>query len=255
MPGKFADPHARIALYETVKSLRLNWNTVFAAAFTDGFVPGRGYESNFSAGRIGAKRAEMVAVWLRDHHPEAHLELKARLQRLDDPLPSNQGWEDWIVAQGRFGTLDVGLVPSRPQGVVGFAPLEPIAGQRIRLSEAFAFRILEPMDGAVLAFQSSGDGWYPLPLSNGHLQAQIAPKQTALPVDPGNGTIVPLAEDQQYGRHRFVFLVGQESLIAAIAQGMTAGRMIPPAFLNGIAEQLASGRTWSLHRLNVLFVQ
>ena len=252
---KFSDRRARVALFEVVKSLRLDWNTIYKSAFTDGFVPGTGYESNFGAGRISQARSEMIAVWLRDHHPEAHLELEARMQQLADPAPSTAGWEKWVVSQGRFGAIDVGLVLTRPQGVVGLAPLEPVAEQRIRLGQSFAFRIVEPLDGTVLAFQSSGQGWYPLPLASDGLQTAILPDQTALPIDPESGAVVPLVEDRDHGRHRFVFLVGRDDLIAAIAQGLAPGRLIPPAFLNGIAERLQAGRGWTLHRLNVLFVQ
>ena len=255
MAGKFEDRQARVALFEIVKSLRLAWNTVYAEAFTDGFIPGTGYESNFGAGRIGKDRAGMIAIWLRDQHPQAYLELETRLQRLAHPSPHAANWDNWIVARGRFGAFDVGLVTPRPQGVVGFAPLEPVAEQRIRLGQDFAFRVVEPLDGAALALQSSGQGWYPLPLGAGCLQTVIRPEQAALPVDPESGAVVPLVEDRDHGRHRFVFLVGRDDLIDAIAQGLAPGSLIPPVFLNGIAERLQAGRGWALHRLNVLFVQ
>ena len=250
------DLMARRVLYEVVKSIKgVSFTRIYDEAFTDGFTPGKGYESNFSAGKIGIERAAQIAAWLKDHHPEAYLELTSRLDALANPPDPVPDWEDWIARHGRFGVFDVALVKRSGLSIVSFASTEPLAEQSIRLGQSFVFRLKEPLKGSVLAFQSPGHGWYPLPLHPEQLQTSLDDSEIILPIDPTTREPMPLSEDDQKGRHRFVFLVSHEPLIDAIAGGVSAGQMIPPAFLNGLAQRL-EGKTdgWSLYRLDVLFV-
>lgn len=247
----------RKALYRAVRcamdNAYLNWKQVFAQAL-HGERVGAGLEDTFRAGRIGRKKAHQIYEWLVRDHPEQAMRLDDELEGSGSPQADGSAWRAFLAAHGRYDGLSAVLLPDPALGIVGFADPEPLARPVIPLGAPFCFRLEAAFAGTVLAVQSVAGDWYALPLRADGLTDVVTADACYLPRKAGSDRPKALSEDEQAGRHGFVFLIGDAQIIDDIAARVSIGKPLPPDTRDAMAQAvLASQSPWRLHRINLLF--
>lgn len=245
----------RRTLYRAIKRLLaeegLGWNEFYAAALGKDARVGGGYEDNFRAGRIGRDKAQRIVRWLAAEYPDHASRLD---QRADAGVSSGERWRSFIGRHGRYERVAAVLLPEPSIGIVTFAKPEPLASPVIPLGAPFCFQIDSDRQGAVIAFQRVGDEWYALPLRPDGLNEAVTEGSQFLPRG-ASGEPVALSEDMQDGRHGFLFLIGDPTLIEAVTH-LVPDSVIPPPMLDRIADIAGAASCVSLLlRINLLFAK
>lgn len=254
-----ASAEERKVLYQALKRLidgsAYSWDQVYAAAFGRPFAAGAGYEDNFRAGKIDRKKAAALYRWIAEHHPQAARAIDAEIAVLHGREAVTPDWDRFLQDHATVDGLAIVPVPDKPTGIVAFADAEPLSGRPIRRGEHFVFRLANPVGGMAIAFQWTKGVWYPLPLQPGGLVAAVPAKPHFLPWDKVRAEPVPLSEDTDMGRHRFVVVVLPEAIDRAFLDGLKIGQEVPPAsFRDLVAALLATGPAiWRAFRIAVQF--
>jgi hypothetical protein len=150
-----ASPNARRLLYRASKQIvdrhyAGHWSRFYEAVFDRGGVPGTGYEDNFRAGRISRIKANAIHRWISIHHTQAAIALDSAVTALPDAVTVEDSWQSFIDAHGQYSALEI--VTMNDLGIVGFARDKTNAAYRIKLGQAFCFRLTSKRSGAALAF-------------------------------------------------------------------------------------------------------
>lgn len=246
----------RAALYQLCKAIvaqnALTWDGFFEATLSR--QPGTNIhmKDNFRRGTISCAHAAVIVAWIAKHHAEIASEIAPDLF---DARPPDD-WEALIDQHAIYGQLHIRLLKSS-RGIVQSAINHPVATTPIRFGQQFCFDLTIDKGGHIIAFQAVKSEWYPLPLDMKTNQLTIYREagQHLLPWDDDKASPHPIAEYAHDGLHLFVFVVGTQDTIEAIAAELTAGASIEPQFLSTLAKLATSEDNTApqLHSLNQHF--
>lgn len=218
-------------LGEAVNALRrrkgLSWAELFDKA-VDEFV-GSDYERHVRAGRIGWHRAGQLFNWLAREDPEVAKGLAAQLEGDGSPIGADI-WPRFLNQYRREDGIQV-LVRDRSLAVVTLSSAARTSRVPIRLGDDFCFELDVPSPRAMVAFQVIAGQHHIVPIA--------APLPASAP-EPGRYRLPSadwLQENDQDGRHRFVFIAGDEAVLAHFVIQSTAP--VEPAQLDALATNLA----------------
>lgn len=251
-----ASPEARRLLYRTSKQIvdrhyAGHWSRFYEAVFDRGGVPGSGYEDNFRSGRISRIKANAIHRWVGIHHTQAAIALDSAVTALPDAVRVEDAWQSFIDAHGQYGALEIVTIDEL--SIVGFAREKIGDAYRIKLGEAFCFRLTSELSGAVLAFQQTKGVWYALPLRQGGSVVEIERGTQIVPRD-GDAPL-PLSEDNDTGLVRFVMIVAANEMIDMVAKSLSVGHAIAPDQLSDVIDALMQGdAAFAVHRVDAMIV-
>lgn len=251
-----ASPDARRLLYRASKQIvdrhyGGHWSRFYEAVFDHGSVPGTGYEDNFRSGRISRIKANAIHRWINVHHTQAAIALDTAVTALPDPQPYREdAWEVFIDAHGQHGALEI--VTMDELSIVGFARDKTDNAYRIKLGEAFCFRLTSKCSGEALAFQQAKGGWYVLPLHDDGLVTEVERGTQIVPRD--RDTPLPLSEDSDTGLVRFVMIVATIEVINMMAQALSIGVPIAPDQLRDMIDAVTEDSAFVVHRVDALIM-
>jgi hypothetical protein len=237
-----ASPEARRLLYRTSKQIvdrhyAGHWSRFYEAVFDRGGVPGTGYEDNFRAGRVSRIKANAIHRWISIHHTQAAIALDSAVTALPDAVTIEDSWQSFVDAHGQYGALEIVTIDEL--SIVGFACEKIGDAYRIKLGEAFCFRLTSEHSGAALAFQQAKGVWYALPLRQAALEVEVARGTQIVPRD--GDMPMPLSEDSDTGLYRFVMIIGAAHVIARAAQTLSIGLAIASDQLSDVIDALTQG--------------
>lgn len=157
--------------------------------------------SNIKRGIYDRRKAQAIHEWLaRNHFAFAQSKAQALFQhqRVSD-------WERFIAAHKVEGGLRV--IPAKQLGMARRSP--PKDGATIlQLGQEYLFELTASEPCHVLAFECASDTWHPLGLGQEDLVLRVkVPSGTSLLPRGQDGTPIPLAEYDQPGLHRFIFVL------------------------------------------------
>jgi hypothetical protein len=246
----------RKTLYRTLRQIidreGENWNSIFRAAIGSEAEIGIGYQDNFRAGRIARTKAHRLYRWLTDAYPTYAAALVAELEGDECAFSSGAAWDKFLTEHGRFVGIEAVLMDDPSISLVTFAKREPLAQPIIPLGASFYFRVNSEQVGRVVALQSVEDRWHGLPLRPDGLADAVTAGANILPRLADSDQPLPLSEEQDGGRHGFLFLIGDGELIDSVTAMILDGALAP-ALLDDIARcVLTSDTAWSLRRINLL---
>jgi|GEM_PF-4423991 len=159
---------------------------------------------NFSRGNYAWKKAHQIHEWLAKNHFKTAQKKYPELFQ----VPRKSDWDEFLETV----TFADGLTVVRPNKTDGFgiasreAPDE-LAGEVLRISEAYYFELSSDHLGSVVAFEEYAGVWYPLALGADarRLRVDIRVGINMLPRD-GAGAGIKLYEHHHAGPHRFIFV-------------------------------------------------
>jgi hypothetical protein len=138
-------------------------------------------------------------------------------------------------------------------GIVGFARDKTNAAYRIKLGQAFFFRLTSELSGAALAFQQAKGVWYALPLRQDGLAVEIERGTQIVPRD--GDTPLPLSEDSDTGLVRFVMIVAANEMIDMMAKSLAVGHATASDQLSDVIDALTQGDSdFAVHRADTMIV-
>ena len=237
-----ASPDARRLLYRASKQIvdrhyGGHWSRFYEAVFDRGGVPGTGYEDNFRAGRVSRIKANAIHRWISIHHTQAAIALDGTVTALPDAALVEDSWQLFIDTHGQYSALEI--VTMDDLAIVGFAREKIGDAYRIKLGEAFCFRLTTEHSGAALAFQQAKGAWHVLPLQHDGLATEI---ERGTQIMPRDGDMpMPLSEDSDTGLYRFVMIIAAADVIAGAAQTLSIGLAIASDQLSDVIDALTQG--------------
>ena len=198
---------ARRALYDVSKRavferFQGDWNAFLAEALSNKASVGAGYIDNFRAGRISRVRSAAIARWLDENEPALAAELKSRLALIDDGAAS--AWTALLDQQAIDNRL--AIIRFDQLGIVGLARDQDGSIATLKRGEEFCLKLDSQREGAAIGLQRAGALWFPLPLSDDALHAQVALGKQLLPRST-SGDVIPLSEEEDAGHVEFVIAV------------------------------------------------
>ena len=105
------------------------------------------------------------------------------------------------------GRVRVLRYPEGGLSIVGFSRAAvPVADATLRLGEEFFFEVECDHAGYLAALQGYKGQWHPLPLSPEQPVILVEAGTVRAPVSLATGRVEPLSEEQDTGKHEFVFL-------------------------------------------------
>ena len=251
-----ASPEARRLLYRASKQIvdrhfAGHWSRFYEAVFDRGGVPGTGYEDNFRSGRISRIKANAIHRWISIHHTQAVIALDAAVTELPDAALVEDSWQLFIDTHGQYSALEI--VTLDDLAIVGFAREKIGDAYRIKLGEAFCFRLTSEHSGAALAFQQAKGVWYALPLRQDALEVEV---EHGTQIVPRDGDMpMPLSEDSDTGLYRFVMIVGATDLILEAGQSLSIELAIAPDQLRDVIDAVTQGvPDFAVHRVDAMIV-
>lgn len=251
-----ASPEARRLLYRTSKQIvdrhyAGHWSRFYEAVFDRGGVPGAGYEDNFRAGRVSRIKANAIHRWISIHHTQAAIALDSAVTALPDAVKVEDAWQSFIDTHGQYGALEI--VKLDELSIVGFAREKIGDAYRIKLGEAFCFRLTSELSGAALSFQQAKGAWYLLPLQHNRLVTEIERGTQIVPRD--GDTPLPLSEESDTGLVRFVMIVAANEMIDMVAKSLSVGHAIAPDQLSDVINSVTKGvPDFAVHRADTMIV-
>lgn len=229
-----------------------HWSRFYEAVFGHSGVLGSGYDDNFRSGRISRIKANAIHRWISIHHTQAVIVLDNAVTVLPDPKPYREdAWEVFIDTHGKHGALEIVTIDDL--AIVGFAREKIGDAYRIKLGEAFFFRLTSKRSGAALAFQQAKGAWHRLPLRHAGLATEIERGTQIVPRD-GDAPL-PLSEDSDTGLVRFVMIVAAKEMIDRIAQTLSIGLAIAPDQLRDVIDALTQGDvSFAVHCVDAVII-
>ncbi len=156
---------------------------------------------NFRRGRIAKERAMLIHEWLA----KEHFDLAQQITPYLFQYRRVSNWETFLTKH----TVEGG-VTAKPAAEFGLARRDPPADgiPIFRIGQEFLFELQSSAPAYVLAFEGYQNKWHPLPLGQNEcdLRVRMPEGVSLLPCD-GDGAIIPLAEYDDTGEHRFVFVL------------------------------------------------
>jgi hypothetical protein len=251
-----ASPEARRLLYRVSKQIvdrhyGGHWSRFYEAVFDRGGIPGTGYEDNFRAGRVSRIKANAIHRWISIHHTQAAIALDTAVTALPDTVTVEDSWQPFIDAHGQYSALEI--VTMDDLAIVGFANDKTNTAYRIKLGQAFFFRLTSKRSGAALAFQQAKGAWHILPLRHDGLATEIERGTQIVP--RGGDAPLPLSEDSDTGLVRFVMIVAAKEMIDRIAHALSVGLAIAPDQLRGVIDVVMHEHaSFVVHRADAMII-
>lgn len=235
----------RRALYGALKNAadRRNMGVTALTAEITAQALGADYDKTLRAGRYSRKTAGVLAEWLSQH------ETKRYAQALNEISRSKDEEKDltWRAFSDRFRESDACRIILRKHSELPIVrPSTQRAQLNLSLHEEFYIAINAAEDGHAIAFQNFSSRWYPLPLAGYRPVAKINAGQSSIPINPENGKIDYLAEDEHVGYHEIVVITALSPTLFDGLPVAIPGREIPSMVLDEMAIVL-SGANISAH--------
>ncbi|WP_306257358.1 hypothetical protein [Pararhizobium sp. IMCC21322] len=239
------------------RKLHIGWLDVFQTALTTAV--GNDYENNFRKGKISGERAAEIFQWIAGQSQTIadQIEdeiLRAREKDDENVEPSATSWNELLQQQGRFENIEV--YRHTPElNIVRFANPQPLSDLRLRLTDEFHFEVTLEAPGTLGVLQGYKSDWYLLPiLRNGHVLKITTAGKVTIPERDKDGGIDPLSEDEDEGKHRFVFLWSAENNIFLPWHKWPFDRPILRRQLDEFARNLffSPNADWLIYRCNLL---
>lgn len=230
--------------------LGMSWNKVWDEAFGSKIIVGLSYEDNFRKGKISAGRAEAIFSWMDRKDP-------SRAKHLAEEIANGPGaaaqWSSLVEDHGRFDNVEV-ILHRRARGIVRLREPEPLSDLRLRLGDAFCFRVDCPGEGHLAGLQQQDGDWYPLEMAQGRMIVPVQSGPQTIPLPAPDGPLQTLSERRDAGMLRFVFLFSTAAEPLASLGGAQPGTPTGVAELSDCARRLseADPATWALYRINLL---
>lgn len=228
-----------------------DWRKFYLAVFGTDICAGIGYEDNFRAGKIGRKRAHTIAVWLNQN--VGHRSDEGDVWSFADDARALLGWEEFLRKHERHDGLSVVRSAELDLSVVGLA-LSDLrqASVKLKLGEHFFLRLVCDKPGSALGFQETRGAWYPLPLSDAGGTLDLSAGNHILP-RTDEGALLPLSEDADPGRCRFIIVVGSVDDLPPSLTKPEIGLPLSSSYLLLLTDALAKIEVVASCSLNVLF--
>jgi hypothetical protein len=202
----------RRRLYKAVRAVMsasgTTWPEVFMGAFGTHHRVGPGYEDNFRAGKIAVRRAVQIAEWLQRNHPQT----AGTVEEDGNASTGSLSWEALLL--NAEALLEVIVVDPAQPGIVAFADSRLPSRKTIQLGQSFCLRLECPINGYAVAFQHTASGWFSLPLNTDGKPMPVESGTLLLPFDSETKEPLPLSEEAERGRHRFVVVALRDHAVA-----------------------------------------
>lgn len=232
----------RKILYRHTKYLkrRLNkdWQAIFEAAFSVSV--GKDYENNFRKGKISVERATELFQWIEQKYlataNDIEDEIEAEREKSLDETLAEPSWEQLLRNVGQFDDVRAYRLPSLQ--IAGFADQEPLNDLSLKLGDEFYFQIDCPRPGVLIAFQCYRQKWYLLPVARSNNWAVVDNGTAHVPEFDKKGNIDPLSEDEDRGKHQFVFVWSATSKNFQVVESWIHPNSISPDWMNKFAKTL-----------------
>ena len=212
----------------------------------------RSFLRNFRRGFTKTTYYAQVFGWLEEKHPS----YAARL-RDGDNVDATRPGESWTQLLLQDWARSLTVVPLDPStaNIVTFAHRDTGPTYALKLGTSFCFHAVTDIGGAALAMQGFAGQWYPLPLSEDAASCRVPAGAIALPAAPGSQEPLPLIEEDEAGRHRFVVIISGEEACASMATGFRPGVPIDRGQLDRIARALPAlpETAWRIFRTTIVF--
>ena len=209
------------------------------------------FSENFRAGKISRKRAHTIAHWLSQN--VGHRSDERDVQFVADDAAALLGWEEFLRKHEQPDGLSLVRSADLDLNVVGLAQSsQRQASVKLKLGEQFFLRLVCDNIGAALGFQETRGSWYPLPLSDAGGTLDLSAGSHILP-RTDDGALLPLSEDADPGRCRFVIVVGSaDDLLRSLAK-REIGLPLSSSYLLLLSDVLGKVQQVGSYTLNVVF--
>ncbi len=214
------------------------WEKFLEAALNEPFTPGTGYEDNFRKGSIAKSKAAQIADWLQRTHPELHAKaIEAAWAVLEAAEEEDiNAWDHLVASEGLFSNVRLVPLAEREFRLIKPAPKEPVEDYRLKPSEAFCFELESPCDGSAIAFQQYHGKWHAIALGGDTLSVAMTEGTQIIPRDSGTGGVISLSEEEDFDRHKIVFVIADDEAIADMAGAISSAEILSPAILAEVAK-------------------
>jgi hypothetical protein len=250
----------RKALYRIVKQVRdetgLTWTALYRQALGRPPSAGIGYEDNFRAGRIGKTHAHRLYAWLQARHPRHAQALDKLTGRSESAtgLPLGVAWRRLVQRRAEREKIElIALGAVGPPGRVSAARRRLGPVETYQLGRPFQFKLDSPIAGHLVAFVEHRFRWSPLDLAEDGHSAPVDAGVVILPQQDGQP--VPLAEHDDPGLHRFLFITVTDQTVVADIEHAQVGIHIPIGALDALAITLSTldPDSWAVAEISIEF--